>query len=129
MRTRPAILAALGLFLVLGSGAAQEGHPLTGTWAGEWQAGADRRTRVTVVMNWDGQAVTGIINPGPDAIPLTRVTPDWTRWTVRIEAQGTGAAAPVRAEGRLEDIGSPHRRIVGTWTQEGISGPVTLIRE
>lgn len=102
---------------------AQEGHPLTGTWAGDWDSGAAQRTHVTMVMNWDGKAVTGIINPGPDAIPLTSVTVDWGNWTVRIEAKG------IAAEGRLEDIGSYHRRIVGTWTQGGITGGLRLTRE
>ena len=42
---------------------AQEGHPLTGTWAGDWGATPTARTRVTIVMNWDGKAVTGLLNP------------------------------------------------------------------
>lgn len=133
MRRLPIGLAVLTLSMAGGFGAgAQEGHPLTGTWAGEWEVGAERRTRVTLVMNWDGTAVTGVINPGPEPIPLTRVTPDWSRWTVRIEAETPASAAtPVRveAEGRLEDIGSSHRRIVGTWTQNGTTGRLTLTRE
>src|SRR5688572_23288511 len=65
---------------------AQEGHPLTGTWAGDW-GGADaaRRTHLTVVMNWDGKAITGLINPGPAAIPLRTVRVNWANWTVRID--------------------------------------------
>jgi hypothetical protein len=131
MRTRHAILAAIGLSVVLDAGFAQEGHPLAGTWAGDWQAGRDRRTRITLVMNWDGKAVGGVVNPGPDAIPITQVVPDWSTWRLRIEAETTGKSTPVhvRAEGQLHDIGSNHRRIVGTWTQEGVSGPVTLTRE
>ena len=37
-------------------------------------------------MNWDGKNVTGLINPGPDAIPITSVFVDVSTWTVRIEA-------------------------------------------
>src|SRR5580658_14752 len=49
---------------------AQQGHPLTGTWNGDWGASVTQRSQVTIVMNWDGKNVTGIINPGPDSAPL-----------------------------------------------------------
>ena len=121
MRTRT-LLAAVFLLLTT-SITAQEGHPLTGTWAGDWGAPGTPRTHITMVMNWDGKAVTGLINPGPDAIPLGGVSVDWATWTVRIEAKG------ISAEGRLEDIGSYHRRIVGTWSQSGTKGDLKLTRE
>jgi hypothetical protein len=83
-------------------------------------------------MSWDGKAVTGLINPGPDATPLTRVAVDWSTWDVRLEADArdaSGKPAPIRAEGRIEDIGSSRRRIVGTWTQGEVTGDVRLTRE
>lgn len=109
--------------MLIGSVRAQEGHPLTGTWAGDWGPAGGPRTHITVVMTWDGKAVTGVINPGPEAVPLTSVSADWTTWTVRIEARG------ITAEGRLEDIGSYHRRIVGTWTQGDARGDFKLTRD
>ena len=54
---------------------------------------------------------------------LTGVSVDWGTWTVRIDAKG------IAAEGRLEDIGSYHRRIVGTWTQGGTKGDFKLTRD
>ena len=122
MRTRAFVLAAACLLFIT-SITAQEGHPLTGTWAGDWGAPGAPRTHITMVMNWDGKAVTGLINPGPDAILLTGVSVDWGTWTVRFEAKG------ISAEGRLEDIGSYHRRIVGTWNQGGAKGDLKLTRE
>ena len=122
MRTRALVLiAACALFVA--AVRAQEGHPLTGTWAGEWGPPGAARTHITMVMNWDGKAVTGLINPGPDAIPLTAVSVDWGTWTVRIDAKG------IAAEGRLEDVGSYHRRLVGTWSQGGAKGDFKLTRE
>ena len=118
----------------LGIGAsviAQEGHPLSGTWSGDYTTGT-QRTHVTVVMNWDGKNVTGIINPGPDAVPIGTVAIDFTKWTVRIEADGkNGAGAPVHivADGQIEDLGSYHRRIVGTWTQGAAKGDLKLTRD
>ena len=122
MLRRLFVAACLAACLGPVSTRAQEGHPLSGTWSGDWGSGPTR-THITVVMNWDGKAVTGLINPGPDAIPLTGVSVDWGTWTVRIEAKG------ISAEGRLEDIGSYHRRIVGTWNQGGTKGDLKLTRE
>jgi hypothetical protein len=109
----------------------QEGHPLTGTWSGDWGPNTTDRQRVTVVMSWDGKNVTGLINPGPDAIPLKSVFLDVTNWNVRLEAEGKDRSGPVRilAEGRLEDLGSYHRRLVGTWTQGAATGDLRLTRD
>lgn len=129
---RGVVAGVLGLALCIAFAVtAQEGHPLTGTWAGEWTSSASARTHITLVMTWDGKAVTGLINPGPDAIPLSDVSVNWSTWELRLRADGTSAGKPVRieADGRLEDIGSAHRRIVGTWTQDGVRGTLTLTRE
>jgi hypothetical protein len=45
---------------------AQEGHPLTGTWTGDWGPNETERTHITLVLKWDGDKVTGVVNPGPD---------------------------------------------------------------
>ena len=58
--------------------AAQEGHPLTGTWSGNWGPGAAQRTHITMVMTWDGKTVSGTITPGPDAIPVSAIALDVT---------------------------------------------------
>ena len=111
---------------------AQEGHPLTGTWAGDWGTTATQRSHLTFVMNWDGQKVTGVINPGPDAIPLSSVYVDYSNWTVRIEADAKDSSGkPVRiaAEGRLEDLGSAHRKITGTWQQGTTKGDFRITRD
>lgn len=120
---RRAHLIWIAALLFLATPLAQEGHPLTGTWSGDWGPAADKRTRITLVMNWDGKAITGQINPGPDALALTRVTVDYATWTVRIEAKG------LVAEGRIDDLGSWHRTLSGTWTQNGAKGAFTLTRD
>jgi hypothetical protein len=110
---------------------AQEGHPLTGTWSGDWGPGSAQRTHITMVMAWDGKTVSGTINPGPDAIPVSAIALDVTNWTVRFEADGKSASGPVRisAEGRLEDIASAHRTITGTWRQGTARGDFKLMRD
>lgn len=128
MRKRTTVLA-LGLLCAAVVARAQEGHPLSGTWTGDC---GPQRSHVTVVMAWDGKSVTGTINPGPDAIPIGSVALDVTNWAVRIEAEAkdaTGKAAHIVAEGRLEDLGSYHRRIVGTWTQGATKNDCRLTRD
>jgi hypothetical protein len=120
------------VFLGAVSGLAQQGHPLTGTWSGDWGPSATQRNQVTLVMNWDGKTVTGIINPGPDSAPLASVYLDVTNWTVRIEADTkdkAGKAVHVSAEGKLEDLASYHRTIRGTWRQGSTSGDFRLTRD
>src|ERR1700733_13571735 len=76
------LVAYLGVAV---AGFGQQGHPLTGTWNGDWGAGPDQRTQVTIVMAWDGKDVNAVINPGPDSAAGS-VTVDVVTWTVRIAA-------------------------------------------
>ena len=64
------LLLLISSALLIQEGLAQEGHPLVGTWHGNWGANAQNRIDVTLVMFWDGKVVTGMINPGPDATKL-----------------------------------------------------------
>ena len=106
---------------------AQEGHPLSGTWSGDWGSGPTR-THITLVMNWDGKAVTGTINPGPDAIPIGAVALDVTKWTIHLEATAKNGT-PIAADGQIEDLSSYHRKITGTWTQGATKGDFKLTRD
>jgi len=126
------LFAVLMLFILVTSATAQEGHPLTGTWAGDWGPTPTQRSHVTLVMNWDGKNVTGVMNPGPDAITLGSVFLDVTNWTVRIEADGkdqAGKAVHITAEGKLEDIASAHRKLAGSWMQGSTKGDFRLTRD
>ena len=123
------VLASLVLIVPV---LAQEGHPLTGTWGGDWGPNATQRNHLTFVMNWDGKNVTGTINPGPDSIKLGSVLLDVTNWTVRIEADtkdATGKPVHITAEGKLEDISSNHRKITGSWLQGTTKGDFRLTRD
>jgi hypothetical protein len=127
------LLLFISCLAIAAIGVAQEGHPLTGTWTGDWGGGsAGQRTHLTLVMSWDGKAVTGTINPGPDAIQLGNVVLDVTNWTVRIEADGkdqSGKPVHISAEGKIEDLSSAHRKLAGTWTQGTTKGDFRLTRD
>jgi len=131
MRNAAGCLIGLLLTTWALTGSAQEGHPLTGTWSGDWGPGPANRTHITMVMNWDGKTISGTINPGPDAIQVDTIGLDVTTWTVRFEATAKSASGPVHitAEGRLEDIASPNRTITGTWQQGATKGDFKLTRD
>ena len=111
---------------------AQEGHPLTGTWHGDWGPAGAQRTRLVLYMKWDAKNITGIINPGPRATPLGSVTLDASKWTVHLEADGkdqSGNPVHIVADGKLDNIGSYNRTITGTWSQGPAKGDFKLTRD
>jgi hypothetical protein len=111
---------------------AQEGHPLVGSWYGTWGASASQRNDVTIVMSWDGKNISGMINPGPDAVPFKVATLDSSKWTVHIEAEGKDRAGSIvryTIDGKLENIGSYNRTLTGTWIQGSVKGDFKIGRE
>ena len=109
---------------------AQFGHPLKGSWSGDWGPNKAQRTRVLLQMHWDGKAITGSINPGPNALTLTKATLDPVTWLVHLEAEGKDSVGkPVKSviDGRVENIGAYRRVLKGTWTQGGRKGDFRLV--
>ena len=130
MRQRPTLfvvtvfVASLALLTVHGPTIAQQGHPLVGTWSGYWGSNSDQRHRILLLLEYDGQSITGVINPGPTPVPLTRATLDPNTWTVILEGDRRGADGNVIhyvIEGEIENLTSTTQRtITGTWTQDNI---------
>jgi len=118
---------------------AQEGYPLIGTWSGEWSSPPDGPDQivavidVVVVMDWDGNSLSGAINPGfPDAATIRVGTLDSRKWMVHIEAESKderGRAVRILIDGKLENIGSYKRTLSGTWRQGNVKGNFKLTRE
>ena len=104
---------------------AQESHPLTGSWVGYWGPSPDHQNRILVAMDWTGEEITGTINPGSDDLAFRTATLDPSDWSVRIEVDANDPAGnPIVyvIEGRIEDLGSPNRSLVGTWRHGDVSG-------
>jgi hypothetical protein len=111
---------------------AQEGHPMTGSWIGDWGPSKDQRTRVVVVMEWTGKELVGTINPGPNAIPIKTAKVDPTDWRLHIEAEGKGAdgqPATYVIDGMIDDLGTYNRSIAGTWTVNSVKGDFSITRQ
>jgi len=125
-------IAAFSVVLLLaGSASAQFGHPLKGTWSGDWGPTKDKQTHVVLEFNWDGKAITGKINPGPKAVPFQKAELDAANWMVHIEGQGKDASgAPVRyvIDGKMENIGAYQRVMSGTWVQGNERGTFRVVR-
>lgn len=120
------ILCACGA--VLAPIAAQEGHPLTGTWHGSWSTGPNQIHDVTFVMNWDGKNITGVINPGFDSMPIQNARLDPAGWAVHFETTAKDGARVV-IDGKIQDVTNPRRAIVGTWTQGNIKADFRITRD
>jgi len=112
---------------------AQEGHPLVGTWYGDWGPSRQERHDVTMVMTWDGKTIGGTIDPGAAAVPFKTATLDSSTWTVHIEAErpAKGAVAAVHyvIDGKLANLGSYNRTLAGTWTDGTARGDFKLTRD
>ena len=110
---------------------AQEGHPLTGTWHGDWGPTPTHRNDVTLVLDWDGKNITGLINPGPESIKMTKATLepsfDPKKWTVHFEADAKGNHFVI--DGTIENLTSIRRSIVGTWNHGNVKGDFKITRD
>lgn len=127
MVARVARWALFCVALALPAGA-QEGYPLNGSWHGDWGAPGGKRTPVLLYMHWDSKNVTGAINPGPKAAPLKVVTLDPSNWTVHLEADAKDGTHIV-ADGKIDDLGSYHRTLSGTWMQGTVKGDFKVTRD
>jgi hypothetical protein len=86
---------------------------LTGTWSGDWWPSPQDRNPVTLELRWDGANLSGTVNPGPNAVPLSRATfnPDTGVVMMEADVQGrSGAMIKYTIQGTVE--GST---MTGTW--------------
>ena len=112
---------------------AQEGHPLVGSWHGEWgPPGSAARMDLTVIMDWDGSVITGLVNPVTDRAPLENAELDSGTWTVRFEVEvrdNAGNRVRCRADGQLDNLGSDRRTLAGTWSCGATEAEFELTRD
>jgi hypothetical protein len=144
---RALIVFAVAMALAVAA-TAQEGHPLTGTWYGDYGSG-NQKFDLTVIMKWDGTNVTGTVNPGPTASPLATAVLDITpgkvaaqgansttgtppAFKVRFEADLPNAAGTKQRtsfEGTLQNPVAGNRRLTGNWTRGTERGTFQLRRQ
>ena len=119
--------------MLTGPAFAQQGHPLVGSWHGEWGLpGSADHMDLTVIMDWDGTAITGLVNPVTDRARLENAALDSSNWTVRFEVDVAGPSGETRrcvANGSIDRLGSDRRTISGTWTCGDLAARFTLTRD
>ena len=131
LRARTLLLAIAIVMVSAAVSSAQYGHPLKGTWSGDWGPNDKVRHRLLLELNWDGKTITGTINPGPNAVKLQKASLDPSSWAVRFEAEGknsAGAAVSYLIEGQIENLGAYRRVLSGTWYQGSERGDFRLTR-
>jgi hypothetical protein len=126
---------------------AQFGHPLKGSWSGEWRQNATTEHRILLEFKWEGKygvnpeggILSGMLNPGTDNAVLTNIklTPPSggvpnadAPWELHFEASiknESGAAQRVVVDGFLENIGAYKRVLHGSWQQGSFKGPFRVV--
>ena len=131
MRALIFVLAFSLVALAGGAAVAQEGHPLKGSWIGSWTGNKTHGDDVLFVINWDGKAITGMINPGTDNIAIKTATLDADKWTIRIEADAKDKQGVVNyvIDGKIENLAMHNRVIAGTWKSQRGSGAFRIQRQ
>jgi hypothetical protein len=130
---RLACVVSLQLFAA--AALAQEGHPAKGTWVGNWGPTPTVQSRIVVVIDHDGKTMSGVLNPGPNMVPLKIARLDITPgkpspgkgvppvlpvFKVYFEADAKdakGVPVAIVAEGTMHNVALPNRWVTGTWTQ------------
>lgn len=136
MKAKTLAMAAISLItcgFIAVAGFAQEGHPMTGSWVGEWGTPNDpQRNRVVIVMEWTGSELVGTINPGANAVPIKTARVDPTNWRLQMEADAMDAQnRPVTyvIDGVIDDLGTYNRTIAGTWNVGNEQGIFSITRQ
>ena len=138
LRTYLFVVVVAAALLIAANAVAQEGHPLAGTWYGDYTTGK-QATDITVIMKWDGKNVTGLINPGPNSKPLTSVVMDITPGKPAPQGQQSTSGIPpvfkvrfevdgMTFEGTLKNPVAGNRQLTGTWKRATQSGTFQLRR-
>ena len=73
---------------------------------------------MTLIMDWDGTQLTGVVNPGFESMALQNAKLNAKDWTVHFEVDSKDAAGKnVRClvDGKIDKLGSDQRTLTGTW--------------
>jgi hypothetical protein len=132
MRVLVGVLAlALSVFAGAASTSAQEGHPLKGSWIGTWGPAKTHDADLVLILNWDGKAITGTLNPGINDAPIKNATLNADTWMFRFEADVKDKAGVLNyvVEGKIENLAFPNRTVTGTWKNQRESGKFKIGRQ
>jgi len=120
---------------------AQMGHPLKGSWSGDWWLKKGEESHVLLDFDWDGKTLKGMLNPGTDNATLQKLTLDpppidnvakaMDPWLLHFEADAkdaSGKAVHYIVDGKLQNIGAFNKFITGTWSVGTQKGEFKVVR-
>lgn len=125
MKMRFVSLLFVALFSCVAN--AQEGHPYEGTWRGTIGTG-DSAQPVVMIIDYDGESLSGMINPGRNSYRFENATHDAPNWKLDVTTQDR-AGATIAFSAVMHEIGSVNRYMEGTWTQAGQELAFKITRE
>jgi hypothetical protein len=127
MRSKILHLACILACLLVGISALGQGNadPLTGRWSGDWGPTPTHRNPVTVEMKWDGKNLTGNVNPGPTAIPLSKTSFDAKTGGVHMEADADVRGRKVHyvITGKVDKD-----TMTGSWNHDQVKGDFKITK-
>jgi hypothetical protein len=99
--------------------------PISGTWTGDWGPSRFDRNQVKVALKWDGKALTGTVNPGPNSVSIKNGKFDPKANTVHLEADANarGQVLHYVIDGKLEN-----NMMTGSWNHDNRKGDFKLTK-
>jgi hypothetical protein len=126
------LISVIAVLVIAVPALAQFGHPLKGSWSGEWWLKKGAENRILFDFDWDGKTLKGMLNPGTDNLamqnltlqppPINDVSKAMDPWLLHFEADmkdASGKVSRVVVDGKLQNIGAYNKFITGTWTVGG----------
>ena len=120
---------------------AQMGHPLKGSWSGDWWLKKGEENHVLLDFDWDGKTLKGMFNPGTDNAalqnlrletpPINNVAKAMDPWLLHFEADvkdSSGKTVRYIVDGKLQNIGAYNKFVTGTWTVGTQKGEFKVVR-
>ena len=134
------VICLLGCLLLVAPAFAQMGHPLKGSWSGDWWLKKGEENHLLLDFDWDGKMLKGMLNPGTDNVTLQKLTLDppsggvakaMDTWTLHFEADvkdTSGRMVHHVVDGKLQNIGAYRKFITGTWMAGTQRGEFKVVR-
>ena len=124
-----ASFAIVACLLMVVSVFAQGSDPLSGTWTGDWGPSPSDRNDVTLVLKWDGKALTGNVTAGTNVsapIPLSKTSFDPKTGAIHMEADAMSRGRTVHyvIDGKVEK-----NTMTGSWNHDNRKGDFKLTKK
>ena len=135
------LICILAFGAIVGPAFAQMGHPLKGSWSGDWWLKKGDENHILLDFDWDGKALKGMLNPGTDNAnllnislqppPINDVSKAMDPWLLHFEADvkdASGRMLHYSVDGKLQNIGAFAKFITGTWSVGNQKGEFKVVR-